>query len=140
MIEAPEKDKPRARIASETRKHVGYLKEDLPNKQGNVTAARKAGANAYLKPNVTVPSTSVRYKRGLTPEQAHGLGLRGLGQERVEPPHRTLERTSTSPSSGRVTERLVGLVETGKCSNGTTVRLWTAVSRSPVAASRIFRP
>lgn len=61
MIEAPEKDKPRARIASETRKHVGYLKEDLPNKQGNVTAARKAGEKAYIKPNVTWDAYSVHY-------------------------------------------------------------------------------
>lgn len=61
MIKPPETDKRRDRLASETHKHIGYLKKDLPGKRGKVSAARKAGGKAYLKPNVTWDGFSIHY-------------------------------------------------------------------------------
>lgn len=38
-----------------------YLKKDLPGRRGNISAARKAGGKAYLKPNVTWDGFSIHY-------------------------------------------------------------------------------
>lgn len=63
MIEPPDTDKPRDRLASERRSSTlaRYLKKDLPGRRGNISAARKAGGKAYLKPNVTWDGFSIHY-------------------------------------------------------------------------------
>ena len=86
----PLSDKPHGRVAGDSQLHIGHLRTDLPSKNGNVSTARKAGARAFIKPNVTwdnfgvyynlvdkngagLPTSSVAFDETITPQQARVL-------------------------------------------------------------------
>jgi len=129
----PPSDKPRDRVAEDSQLHIGYLNTDLPGKKGNVSAVRKAGARAFIKPNVTwdgygvlynlvdkngagVPTSSVVFDDAVTPQQARVL----VSAQWDRNESNRIGAWNINLVVFWARHRLVDSVEAGECRDGTT--------------------